>query len=247
VGGVWIGNPPFVDHVDPLTETIRARIHVGGGYAATAVGFRTVWVSVGDELDRINPATDEVLRPIPLSGSSAPFFSTWIAVGEGSVWAMTDVMVYEVDPVQGRVARTIDQNGNGIAVGEGAVWVVDNLAGELVRIGPDESGDSTSTSLPGSLDAVAAGGGAVWVLDQSAGTVAVVDPATLAVEDTIRVGSDERNIVFGGGAVWLADGGDRSITRIDPLTHATTTFPVGDAAQLVTVDAETGAVWALLG
>jgi YVTN family beta-propeller protein len=246
-GGVWVGNPPDVLHVDPLTETVRATIRVGGGYTVVAVGFRTVWVGAGDSLQRINPATDALLRPIELPGVEGGFFATWVATGEGSVWVLSDGILFQVDPIENRLARTIDPiPGNGVAAGDGSVWVIDNLAGELARIDPVSGRVAASASLPGSLDAVAVGGGHVWVLDQAAGTVAVVEPSTLSVIDTVRVGSDEHDMVFGGEAVWLADGGEDSVTRIDPLTRETAVFPVPEYAEAIAVDPDNGAVWVLI-
>jgi outer membrane protein assembly factor BamB len=251
-GGVWVGSVPNVVHVDPITGTIRATISIAGqpgGVMLPAVAFRTIWVSTGPVLERINPATDKLLPPIslvPPSEATSPG-RTWIATGEERVWVAGPTLVVEVDPIGGRVVRRIDVTGvTGLAVGEGSVWVIDDLSGMLLRFDAASGEPTGSASLPGSLDEVTAGGGSVWVLDKSAGTVALVDPLTLDVTDTIRVGSDERDVEFGGGAVWLADGDNASLTRIDPLTLQVSVFPVGDPAKLVAVGSTPEDVWAVV-
>ena len=246
-GGVWLGSSPSMLHIDPVTGTIRATIHLESSRAAPlpAVAFRTVWVSTTTALQRINPATDELLRPITVVPAGENVFGTpFIATGEGAVWTATEVNLTKVDPVQNRVVGQFPIEGTtGLAVGEGAVWLIDNLTGELVRVDPESGEQTGAVSLPGSLDDVVTGGGVIWILDKEAGTVSLVDPTALSVTDTIRVGPDEEDLTFGGGAAWLADGDDGSVTRIDPLTLEPGAFPVGDPTVLVAVDPDSGAVW----
>jgi len=252
-GGVWVGSGMRVTHIDPLTGTIRASIAILGqqtGITLPAVAFRTVWVSTGRILERINPATDQLLPSIPLVPPTVATGSpgrTWIATGEERVWVASPNLLVQVDPVRGRVVRRIDVPGvTGLAVGEGSVWVIDDLSGQLLRFDPATGGQRGSASLPGNLDDVTAGGGGVWILDKGAGTVLLVDPTTLEVTDTIRVGRDERDVEYGGDAVWLADGEDASLTRIDPLTLQVAVFPVGGPARLVAVGSAPEDVWALV-
>jgi len=251
-GGVWVGSGLRVTHIDPVTGTVRASIAIAGqgtGITLPAVAFRTVWVSTGRILERINPATDELMRSIslvPPAEAESPG-RTWIATGEERVWVAGPSVLVEVDPVRGRVVRRIDVAGvTGLAVGEGSVWVIDDLSGQLLRFDPATGGQTGSASIPGNLDDVTAGGGAVWILDKGAGTVVLVDPMTLEVTDTIRVGSDERDMEFGGDELWLADGDDSSLTSVDPLTLQASTLPVGGTARLVAVGPAPEDVWALI-
>jgi streptogramin lyase/predicted Ser/Thr protein kinase len=248
-GGVWVPITPNVVHIDPVTGSIRATIFVQQSISALpAVAFRTVWLSTGHVVERINPATDELLRPVTLIPAGEPTTPgrTWIATGEGAVWVASETTVFKIDPVQSRVVLEIEVNGaTGLAVGAGAVWVIDNLSGELLRFDPVSGRATGSLHLPGALNALAVGADVVWVLDADAGTVYVVDATQLSLEDTVRVGSDERDMVFGGGAIWLADGSESWITRIDPLTRQPTVFPVGRPAERVAVDPASMQVWVL--
>ena len=244
-GGVWVGAPPLIYHLDPVTSTIRDSIpnQLPGG--SLAVGFRTIWVARANEVQRINPATDEPLGSVHLENPQGITTSSRIAVGEHAVWATTQAALYRIDPVTARVIGKTEITGStGLAAGDGAVWVVDDLTGTLTAIEESDGSVRDSVDLPGSLDGVVAGGGFVWVLDREAGVVSVVDPESLMILDTVRVGGDERDMVFGDDAVWLADGVDRTVTHIDPVDRRTTALDVPGEAAFVSVDQD-GEVWVL--
>jgi Protein kinase domain len=245
-GGVWVGSPPVLEHLDPVTETLRETISLQSPFAIVAVGFRTVWVSTPGEIQRINPATDERLRPVRLRTPQGITSIAELAIGEDAVWVTADRTLYRVDPVTGRVVDRIAVTGStGLAVGEGSVWVADDFTGELTAFDEATGEVRGSAQMAGSLDGVAVGGGWVWVLDGEAGVVTRVDPTTLSVLDTVRAGGDERDIVFGAGALWLADGSDGSVTRIDPISRQTTVFDVGGTVLYVAVDEASDALWAV--
>jgi predicted Ser/Thr protein kinase/sugar lactone lactonase YvrE len=245
-GGVWLGVPPVVHHLDPATDTIRRSVTVGLTVGALAVGFRTVWVVVGDEVERIDPATDDLLRTVHLEDPQGIVGAGEIAVGRDAMWATTDRALYRIDPFTGRPTGSTEIAGStGLAVADSTVWIVDDFSGTLTSFDESSGQVLEAVTIPGSLDGVVAGGGSVWVLDREAGVVSVVDPDGLTVVDTVRVGGDERDLVFGADAIWLADGSDRTVTRIEPASRQTTTFDVPGEAQYVTVDQESGEVWAL--
>jgi outer membrane protein assembly factor BamB/predicted Ser/Thr protein kinase len=245
-GGVWVVIPPMVDHLDPVTGTVRGSAAVGFPGGEVAVGFRTVWVATGNEVERVNPATDETLRTVHLEDPQGIIGAGEIAVGEDAVWATTNRALYRIDPFTGRVLGSTEITGStGLTAAHGTVWVVDDFTGTLTAF-DEPSGDAHgSVQIPGSLDDVVAGGGSVWVLDTDAGVVSVVDPERMAVVDTVRVGGDERDIVFGADAVWLADGSDRTVTQIEPATRQTSAVDIPGEVPYVTVDQDTGEVWAL--
>ena len=58
--------------------------------------------------------------------------------------------------------------------------------------------------------------------------------------------TDERiGTEVAGFRIWLADGSDRTVTRIEPATRQPRMFDVPGEVPYVTVDEETGQVWAL--
>jgi len=220
---------------------------MGFPFGVLAVAFRTVWVAKGDEIGRINPATDQPLRTLRLEETQGIVGASEIAAGERAMWATTDDALYRIEPFSGRVTGSTEITGStGLAVADGTVWIVDDFSGTLTAFDESTLEVRDLVQIAGSLDGVVVGGGAVWVLDHEAGVVSVVDPESLAVLDTVRVGGDERDIVFGAEAVWLADGSDRSITRIDPVSRQTTQVELEGEAQYVTVDQDSADVWVMV-
>jgi hypothetical protein len=246
-GGVWVGSHPNVLHVDPVSGTVGETIFVQSFVVQPVVGFRTVWVVSGNELLRINPATDALLPSVRLTPPGGSGDGGYAAVGEGAVWVTLNSGVVEVDPIRNEVISRIDTGAvDAIAAGEDGVWVLDALSGRLSEIDPTSGKIVGSIDVPGSPDAITVGDGSVWLLDRDVGTVLEIDAATLTPGDTVRVGSDEIDITFGAGAVWLADGTGNSLTRIDPVTHEPRIFSIGSPVLRVAVDVDTGDVWGLI-
>jgi YVTN family beta-propeller protein len=247
-GGLWVTNFANLQHVDPVSGTVRANVSIQSPFLTPIVAFRIVWIATDDAVERINPATDELLRSVGLEQLSGIAVPPYIAAGEGAVWVVLDKVLSQIDPATNEIVHetTPVPGSTGIAVGEGAVWVIDKLTGSLTAIDPVTGAAGASADLPGNLDDVVAGGGSVWVLDRAVGTVSVVDPQTLTVDATVRVGDEERNLVFGAGAVWLADGLATTLSRIDPVTRELTTYPMAGPVVDVAVDQDTGTLWVLI-
>ncbi len=246
-GGVWVANFASVQHVDPVSANVRSFVQVDSPFLRPIVAFRTVWIATDRDIERINPATDELLRPIdlrPIGGIPIP---SYIAAGSGAVWVAQGEILYRIDPTTNEISREIRIEGSsGLAAGEDGVWVIDDLSRALTAFDPETGDVTASTTLPGNLDQVAAGGGSVWILDATVGTVTVVDADTLEVLGTVRVGNDEKRLVFGADAAWLADGNANSVTRIDALTRDVTMFPMRGPVGEVAVETDPGTVWVLL-
>ena len=179
-GGVWVGGDLSVEHIDPVSGTIRGTIPVQSIVAQPVVGFRTVWVLSINDLLRINPATDALLPSVVVTPPTPVAFSPpHITIGEGAVWVSLGSSVYEVDPIRHAVSRRIDAgNVDAIAAGEGGVWVVDGLTGRLTEIDPASGKILGSVAVSGRPSAITVGGGSVWLLDRDVGTVLEIDAAT---------------------------------------------------------------------
>ncbi len=84
-----------------------------------------MWVidELGDRLVRIDPATNGVVRTIPVGRGASG-----VTVGAGSVWVANavDHTLTRVDPRTNRVVATIPvaASPQAVAVGEGSVWAV---------------------------------------------------------------------------------------------------------------------------
>jgi hypothetical protein len=103
-GGVWVAN---FANVHPPSATVRAHVLVNSPFLTPIVAFRTVWIATDRQIERINPATDELLRPIdlrPIEGIPIP---SYIAAGSGSVWVAQGEILYRIDPTRNEISREI--------------------------------------------------------------------------------------------------------------------------------------------
>jgi len=158
------------------------------------------------------------------------------ALGEGSVWAMSDDVstLSRIDPHSNTVAATVKIKPVSLcppyvcgepAAGNGAVWVPRASDNTVSRV--DLSTNSVTATIPvgKTPTAVAVTPGAVWVANAGGPSVSRIDPATNEVVATIRLGparaaSDRAAVTVGGGAVWASY--PKAVIRIDPATNAVT-------------------------
>ena len=179
-----------------------------------------------------------------------------LAVGEGSVWALSleGRTVSRIDPETKRVVKRFHTTPTptDIAAGAGAVWV--RGGGRLDRVDPHTGRVTGSAKLASDAEAgdlpfqnwgfplIAIGAGAVWVINEDR-TVSRVDPSTGKLVATIDV--DAATIAAGPEGVWFLDGDEtRAVRRINPRTNGLgQTIQVG-AQHLSAVAVGGGHVWA---
>ena len=101
-GGLWVTNFANLQHVDPVSGTVRANVPIQSPFLTPVVAFRTVWIATDDAVERVNPATDELLRPIRLEQVSGIAIPPYIAAGEGAVWVVLDKVLSQIDPATKR-------------------------------------------------------------------------------------------------------------------------------------------------
>jgi class 3 adenylate cyclase/streptogramin lyase len=247
-GGVWLLSGSTLVHVDELSKKVESSVGLDSFLTGSlAIGYRTVWITGTGGFDRIDPATNEKLKPIPVPFTQmggVPTFSG-IAVGAGAVWGADYAQgnLARVDP-RTSVVKAFHPGGStdGVTFGGGAVWVIDNLGGTLSRIDPRTDKVTDTISLNGTLSQAVAGGGAIWILDARSGNVTPVDTDTLRPLDPVRVGPEPSDIAFGMGAVWIADFSG-TIYRVDPVTHGVGRIDVEFPVAAIGVDEDANSLW----
>ena len=135
------------------------------------------------------------------------------AFGNGMLWVTGDALdrrVWEIDPLKGRIVRTIRLAfaPDGVAVAGGSVWIAGQLDDHLHRIDAASGRIIASIPVGNEPTGVAAGAGAVWVANSVDGTVSRVNQRSGRVVDTVAVGGQPRAVAFGAGRVWVV--GDAS-------------------------------------
>jgi DNA-binding beta-propeller fold protein YncE len=249
-GSVWAADhrEETVSRIDPATNEVVKRIHLGVFPSDLAAGEDGVWVPVleGFRLARIDPETNR-------ETASFPGIHYVAATGAGSVWALffeggrrdwggdwEGHTVVRIDPDSNRVVARIRPGpvlGHGIAADKDGVWVSLEPRG-VAHIDAETNRVVARIRLPGHPDQVAVGEGAVWValLD---GRVARIDPKTNRVTATIRTGTHLEYIAAGEGYVWagnINDGPNSTLSQIDPRTNeVVSSSPICDGPQGVLV------------
>jgi YVTN family beta-propeller protein len=264
-GALWVTmyNPDnmvaeSVERLDALTGNVLGRIQAGSGCdVATSPG--AVWTANERTrtIDRIDPATNQVVATVPVAGDVC---GTAFAFGSVWVWA-TDATISRIDPATNQVVAIIPVAlaDVGLVYALGSVWAMDQN-GNALRVDP--ATNQVAATIPTvrhpdavSPDAMTSGAGSVWVADpgtsgQPDGALSRIDPTTNRVTRTIPVGINPAAIAFGGGYVWVTLQGEPIVVQVDAATNAVRSrinvggIPSGiaasDRAVWVTVPATNG-------
>jgi hypothetical protein len=95
-----------------------------------------------------------------------PEVQSAVAAREGGIWVVDAVggLVWQIDPVQNRVKRTISvgAGARAVATGFGSVWVANGLTGTVLRIDPSSGRVIKRIKVAARLAGIATTGGAVW-------------------------------------------------------------------------------------
>jgi streptogramin lyase len=140
-GSVWLpdltGSSGAVWRLDPDTGAVLARIPVGSLPSEAVFAFGSMWVTTGQDLVRVDPATGRLLARVGGLGANLD----GIAVTPGAVWvgSIRDGTVSRIDPVRNRaVAAMAACPGVRHLAAVGAdLWVACPGGGALLRLRPD--------------------------------------------------------------------------------------------------------------
>ena len=192
------------------------------------------------------PAAGTVVAKLKVPPQGGP-----VAVGEGAVWALSNVAstLLRIDPTRNTIVAKIPMPpGEDAAAGDGAVWITHPDEHAVSRIDPETNAVSATIPVRGRPAGIALSPGAVWVANPDGPSVDRIDPATNRVVATIPVGrdklyADHMSLTVRGDAVWVASPTGKRLMRVDRRTNTVTKvatldfFPCG---QLVVA---AGSVW----
>jgi virginiamycin B lyase len=215
--------------VEDLDGRLQAELSIAGEPDWMAEGFGSVWVSrtdpegEGNHLDRIDPATNEIVASIEVGRHPCH----GVAVGFGSVWVpmCIDQRIVRIDPGTNEVVASFDiplhrADGDRLAADFGALWIIspDPKGGDvLARIDP-QTGQVGSIPLPTPSTEITVGFGSLWVMSPDGGVVHQIDPESQELVGTIQGLTEPKVAAAGEDALWVADAGDGTVARIDPAS-----------------------------
>jgi YVTN family beta-propeller protein len=175
------------------------------GVGALAAGSRAVWVTSGDGVVRVDPASGRETQTDAEGAWNSVLRA--IAVGAGGIWVSDGGLnrVLRIDSTGVLLTKIPVGNGpSAIAVGRSAVWVVDTAEDKLVRIDPNTNAVTTNIKVGRTPTGVAVGADAVWVTNSGDGTVSRIDPRTNLVTKTFKIGGSPAGIVVANALVWVS-------------------------------------------
>jgi YVTN family beta-propeller protein len=211
-GAVWVaaGFDHALIRIDTADNVVRTRLRVPeaigplpegyeSGASGVAVGGGAVWLAHGEEVSRIDPATNEVVATIPAGGN----WSGAIAAGEGAIWVVENGRVQTRKPKSGFTngLLRIDPASNTVTA-----WV------PVPGLGEPGGGESTS-------GIVGVGAGAVWATVWPDDLLWRIDPVAGVGEESIAAGQEPVNVTVDERAVWIEQRNDGTVTRVDPFAN----------------------------
>jgi YVTN family beta-propeller protein len=172
---VWVAiyGQGDVVRIDPATNKVVSRIHVGGQPEDVAVAAGAVWVpNENGTLARIDPATNTVVATIRVGPD--PDYALFC---RGRLWvsSLLGPRLFVVDPATNRVVSRVRVGigGAGMACGR-SIWIANYDTGYVLRLDPRRRKVTARVSVGVLPRAVALARGSVWVTNQRTGTVSRV-------------------------------------------------------------------------
>ncbi|MBT9550597.1 MAG: PQQ-binding-like beta-propeller repeat protein [Hydrogenophaga sp.] len=135
---VWAAIGSRMVAFDPMSGETVQRIEQAGD-AGTAFDGKHLYQIAEARIDKIDPATGQVLASIPAPGQGMDSGLTW---AEGSLWVgqYRDRRIVQIDPETGAVRRTLESNRfvTGVTWVDGELWhgTWEAEESELRRIDP---------------------------------------------------------------------------------------------------------------
>jgi streptogramin lyase len=255
-GAIWWRACTSIAHVDLDSGQIEDIINVPYGPVGTGgdilTASRTVWMPAGAKADyypavaRIDPATDETLRPIAFPKGN---LVSSIVFAEGKLWTgFRDGTLRGLDPATGKILETFRLPGevDELAFGDGSLWALDSFDRNVKRVNLRTQKVDATIDLGSDPSDITAGPQGVWVLSSSLGAVIPINPVSNEAGSAIRVGDSPTAIVEGFGATWVSDQ-DGFVRRIDPRSHQITRLRVGAPLGWIAVDGLHHDLWVAVG
>ena len=146
-----------------------------------------------------------------------PFEPTWLAYGDGALWAASGSVGYvgKIDPAVNRISKTQRLHGwlSDLAVGGGFVWATTIPDGTVFKLA--ESDLSVQSSSPGGVDPerISFGGNRLWVANSQGDAVSVID-ATSVDRSQLTAAAAPSIVRYHRGLLWTGAG-----PAVPPLAH----------------------------
>jgi glutamine cyclotransferase len=147
---VWAATGTTLVAFDPASGKTRRTLDVPSD-AGTAFDGKYLYQIAESRIDKIDPATGQVLASIPAPGKGGDSGLTW---AEGSLWVgqYRDRKIHQIDPSTGAVKRTIECTRfvTGVTWVDGQLWhgTWEGEQSDIRRLDPDSGAVLEQLEMP---------------------------------------------------------------------------------------------------
>jgi streptogramin lyase len=209
-----------------------------------AVDGGALWIACKEDarLQRVDARTGKVRLRVAVPDGLHPIA---VATGFKALWVVTDgSTVLKLDPATGRRRASIDAGTKlyNVWVGAGSVWVIDDDAGEVVRIDPARGRVTARYRVGDGPASMAFSGRFAYVMNHRDTTLVRIAVDTGGVEQLADIEADApERLAFLNGRLWITGRGT-DLLEVDPASgNVVRTIEIG--ASGVDVSAAGGALW----
>ena len=196
---------------------VLAEIAVGGSPCFLAEAGGRIWVTAfdGNELNEIDPATNEVVRTYPMPGGPCGMVER-----DGTLWIETHNMLVAFDPKRGEVIDRMRIPGGvfGVTSTPSGLWGMAPAATQAVQIDPDSRRIVGRVGIEGPLGGLAVDGDQIWTVSGGSELVRI-DPRSHSIADRIKIESFEpEGLAIDGHFLWVSSSFEGNVLRVDLRT-----------------------------
>jgi len=194
-----------------LPANVLAEIPIGGSPCAVAEAGGSVWITAfdGNELDRIDPATNEVTDIYRMPTS--PCGMTEVG---GKLWVQAQNAVVIFDPVRAREVDRIRGGYFAITPTPAGLWAV-AAQDAVVQMDPRTGKVLASVKVPGPIGGLAVAPDGIWTTSARDQLVRI-DPRSRSIVQRIQVKDFEpEGLAVHDGVLWVSSSFGGEVLRID--------------------------------
>jgi outer membrane protein assembly factor BamB len=216
------GGPVSTPTASQLPGYVAAAITTGQTPSEISHGFGSEWVVThrGSEVDRIDPATNQITARIHSAGT----YLVGIAIGAGHVWYLDaeKKRIEGIDPATNKITTVarVGSDGGGVAATSAGVWFA-GTSGEILRIDPSSGRtlDRRRLVAKGSgLGGPTVDGSRLWVTDPDHSRLFWLNASTLQLERTDHLKGDIGVAQPAFGKLWVGGWDGPLLYEMDPAT-----------------------------
>jgi outer membrane protein assembly factor BamB len=200
-----------------LAEGVLAEIAIDGSPCYLAEAGGRVWVTAfdGNELNEIDPTTNEVTRTYRMPGGPCGMVER-----DGTLWIESRNALVAFDPRRGEVLDRLRIPGGifGTTSAPSGLWGIAPQATQVVHIDPESKRIVARIDIEGPLGGLAVDGDQIWTVSGRSELVRI-DPRTHSIAERIKLDSFEpEGLAIGGHFLWVSSSFEGKVLRVDLRT-----------------------------